>query len=251
MSEDAINYTETPGYQLDRETLLQLVKGDTLTTGKETGIMKTKFLPMNLQLFAEHGEGDQGGTGGNAPADAGGTQGQRSGGDVSFDYDKLAAIINGRQTAAEQTVLKNYFREQGLSKEEADEAMKAYKQQKQEKEPDVPGLQEKLQNAESMLQNSLIEKEGYMIGIELGLEPKSVPYILKMADMQDTIGEDGKVNVDKIKEAINKVLEDIPALKPTESPASGFVKIGADSDRGSGAPDQNTILASIFGNNEK
>lgn len=213
--------------------------------------MKHNLLPMNLQLFAEPGEGGQSGAGeGSQSKDGtGGSSGQQSGG-VSFDYEKLASIISGKQTVTEQTVLKNYFKEQGLSKEEAEEAVRTYKAQKAEHEPDVQGLQTELESTKSALQSSLIEKEGYMIGIELGLDPKSVPYILKMADLKDSIGEDGKVKKDKVKEAINKVLEDIPALKPEKSSAGGFLKVGADGDKG-GAPDQNTAVASAFGNNNK
>ena len=32
----------------------------------------------------------------------------------TFDYDKLASLINGKQSVAEDTVLKSYFKEQGL-----------------------------------------------------------------------------------------------------------------------------------------
>ena len=32
-----------------------------------------------------------------------------------FDYDKLASLIAGKQTVTEDTVLKSYFKQQGLS----------------------------------------------------------------------------------------------------------------------------------------
>lgn len=36
----------------------------------------------------------------------------------TFDYDKLANLINGKQSVTEDTVLKSYFKEQGLSADE-------------------------------------------------------------------------------------------------------------------------------------
>ena len=35
-----------------------------------------------------------------------------------IDYDKIASIVEGKQKIAEDTVLKNYFKQQGLSGEE-------------------------------------------------------------------------------------------------------------------------------------
>jgi hypothetical protein len=86
---------------------------------------KRNLLPMNLQFFAEpDGETVSGAAGTGAEGQAGaGTQGTQ--GQVvaqtppEFDYDKLAEIINGKQSVvAEETVLKNYFKQQGLSQED-------------------------------------------------------------------------------------------------------------------------------------
>ena len=88
--------------------------------------MKTenKTLPLDLQMFAEDPE-DKGGKGG----DGKDTPGTSSQGAPSFDYDKLASIISGKQDVAEKTVLKNYFKEQGLSQDEANAAIEAFKKQ--------------------------------------------------------------------------------------------------------------------------
>ena len=86
-------------------------------------------LPMNLQTFAEGGEGGNGnaGTGGSGDAGAGnGQSGQQS---FQFDYDRLASIVAGKQTATEETVLKGYFKQQGLTKEQMDQAIASYKEQ--------------------------------------------------------------------------------------------------------------------------
>ena len=86
--------------------------------------MKNKMLPMNLQLFAEPaGNGTQPTTGSQE------SQGQSAAAQQApqFDYDKLASLIAGKQTVTEETVLKGYFKQQGLSKEQMEQAIAAFR----------------------------------------------------------------------------------------------------------------------------
>lgn len=211
--------------------------------------MKEHFLPMKLQLFAN---GDGAGEPGEQPGKQSGTEdtqkGQQTG--QAFDYEKLAGIISGKQSVAEQTVLKNYFKEQGLSKEDAELAINAFKEQKRANEPDVDKLQQQLNQAQSMVKEATIEKEGLLLGIEMGLEAKSVPYVLKLADTSNVIGEDGKVDQETLKNSINQVLEDVPALKPETKENQGIHKIGSDGSGTGGQGDQSSVLANIFGNSK-
>lgn len=126
--------------------------------------MRKRF-PMNLQLFAEggssgsstggqsgaagsqgNGTGGQGagmqGTGGGSQGGSG-SQGQLGTGDmgVQFDYEKLAGLIAGKTSVTEDTVLKSYFKQQGLSQEEMNQAIQAFKAQKAASQPDVGALQ--------------------------------------------------------------------------------------------------------------
>ena len=66
-------------------------------------------IPMNIQLFADGDGGAAGGTGEGGTSPAGSQAPQ-------FDYDKLASLIAGKQTVTEESVLKGYFKQQGLSK---------------------------------------------------------------------------------------------------------------------------------------
>lgn len=73
----------------------------------------------------------------------------------------------------------------------------------------------------------------------------TVPYVLKIADFSKAV-TDGKVNAEKLTEAVKKVLDDIPALKgkPAEN-GTGVKKIGGD-----GNSDKNLTedaLRGIFG----
>lgn len=202
---------------------------------------------MNLQLFAQGDGGEPDGQQkGAPPATQGGTAAQ-GGASPAIDYDKLASIIAGKQNVTEDKVLNGYFRQQGLSKEEIEQAVTAFKAQKKANEPDVDALQTKAADAAKKAAQAVMEKEGILLGLEMGLDAKAMPYILKMADSSEAIKEDGTIDSDKLKEAINQVLSDIPALKPNKEAAHGFRQMGSGGGAEGGEKDS-SIIAGIFGN---
>lgn len=207
--------------------------------------MKQSTLPLNLQFFAE----DQSGGGGQQTQQQSQQAQQQNGQEpqgFTFDYEKLASIVAGKQTVTEDTVLKNYFKQQGLSQEEATQAMQQFKDQKAKSTPDVEGIQTQLTQAQALAQKEAVEKAAVLEAVGLGLDAKTIPYVLKMADLSDATGQDGKINNETIKNAINKVLEDIPQLKPAQESQRGFqIGGGGDQQQQTSQSDQ---LAAIFGN---
>lgn len=191
--------------------------------------MRKKFR-MNLQLFAD----PAGGAGGTEPQTAG--QGQQTppasaGGQPpaapQIDYTKIQQMLEGTLAAKEDTALKAYFKQQGLSQEEVEQAIATFKQQKAAQQPDVAALTQTVQAAQAAAQQAMLDKEATLAAIGLGLDAKTIPYVLKMADLSQTVGTDGKVNTEALNTALNKVLEDVPALKPQAAGATGFVQVGA------------------------
>lgn len=192
-----------------------------------------KRLSMNLQFFAEPGDGagDNGGNGGAQEPPAQQTQ------TPQFDYEKLAGIIAGKQSVAEDTVLKNYFKQQGLSEDDMKQAISAFKQQKAQSQPDVNAMQQQLTLAQQQAQQAVIEKEAYLLSGELGIDLKTMPYLMKIADLSAVTTADGKVDQNKLKEALNKVLEDVPQLKPkADTQQNGFRQIGVPNQPGDNQP---------------
>lgn len=189
------------------------------------------------------GEGSQGSNGQGASQ---GNNGNNQNTPPSFDYDKLANIIAGKQTVAEDTVLKNYFKSQGLSKEEADQAMLAYKQQKAANTPDVSALQQELTTAQAAVVKAQVEQQATLQALSLGLDAKTIPYVLKMADLSNVVGQDGKVNEETLKAALNKVLEDVPQLKTTVSENQGF-QVGGSGQNNQQQQSSEEKLRTIFG----
>ena len=140
----------------------------------------------------------------------------------AIDYGKIQQMLDGTLAAKEDTALKAYFRQQGLSQQEVEQAITAFKEQKAANQPDVIGMQNQITETQAQLaasqkavQAAQVESAATMMAVSLGIEAKTIPYILKMADLSQVVGEDG-----------NKVLEDVPALKPQADGKTGFTQVG-------------------------
>lgn len=171
-------------------------------------------------------------------------------GSGAVDYDKLASLIAGKQSVAEDQVLKGYFRQQGLSPEEMNQAIAAFKAEKAKNTPDPAALQAQLASATAATQAAQIESAATIAAVSLGLDAKSIPYVIKLADMSAVIGADGKLNNDAVTAALQKVLEDVPALKPQAAGTTGFQmgaagSSGSSSQGGNSQPQNNNNSATV------
>lgn len=144
-----------------------------------------------------------------------------------IDYEKLSSLITGKQSATEDSVLKGYFKQQGLSKEEMDQAISAFKAQKAANQPDVTKMQADIQTAQAAALKSQIENKALLMHSELGIDLKTIPYVMKLADLS-AVATNGTIDDAKLKDALTKVLEDVPQLKAQqEQSTQGFHQIGA------------------------
>lgn len=96
------------------------------STTRESG----KF-PMNIQFFAE-GSGEGSGAGnGNQNNNAGnGNSNQNTGNNnqgTTYTQEQLDGIVNNRIARAEQSALKSFFQQQGMSENEVTQAINNYK----------------------------------------------------------------------------------------------------------------------------
>lgn len=197
-----------------------------------------KRLPMNLQFFASDSAGTEGTQGTQTQTQQAGQQ-QAAGSTPAqantaptapeIDYDKLASIIQGKQSVTEDKVLKTYFEQQGLSPEEMKQAIATFKDQKAKNQPDISAMQQQIATNAKLAQEAAVRQAATMEAVTLGLNAKTIEYVLKLADLDGCMSDKGEADQEKIKAAINKVLEDVPALKPTENQGTGF-RIGGNSD---------------------
>lgn len=170
---------------------------------------------------------------------------------MEIDYDKIASLVEGKQKVAEDQVLKGYFKQQGLSAEEMTSAIEMFKKDKASKVPNVEELKGQISAKDTLIAeankkwlDAETNLEAYRIAPSLGVDPTALPYVLKMADTSNVVKE-GKIDTDALKDAINKVLTDLPQLKADpEANTNGF-RIGADNEQSKGT--SNDELARIFG----
>lgn len=169
---------------------------------------------------------------------------------ISIDYDKIASLVEGKQKVAEEQVLKGYFKQQGLSAEEMTSAIEMFKKDKASKVPNIDELKGQISEKDSLIAeankkwlDAETTLEAYRIAPSLGVDPTALPYVLKMADTSQVVKE-GKVDADALKDAINKVLTDLPQLKADPEANNKGFKIGADNEQKKSSNDE---LARIFG----
>lgn len=152
-----------------------------------------------------------------------------------IDYNKIQEMIDGRNAKTEDSVLKSYFQKQGLSAEEMESAINAFKTQKanqanaQNKE--LTDAQASLQKTQAENQRLKIEKKAYDFVDDLNVDIKTMPYILKMADLNNCADKDGNVLEDTLKAALEKVITDVPGLKKQVQGTVG-ITVGADTNNG-------------------
>lgn len=190
---------------------------------------------MNLQFFAEPAPA--------APEDpdtnTSGTNSNSQPEPAAIDYEKIQQMLDGTLAAKEDTALKAYFKQQGLSQQEVEQAIATFKEQKAANQPDLAGMQNNLLAAQQEAQNAKIESAATIAAVALGIDAKTIPYVLKMADLSQVMGKDGKINDEAMTQALNKVLEDVPGLKPAQT-QRGFTQIGTG-----GNPAQNPAQSKL------
>ena len=107
-----------------------------------------KTLPINLQFFADSGDGNSGQNAGGDNGQAGQQGNQNNQQSAGVDYDKIQAMLDNATAKKENAVLKSYFQQQGLSEDEISQAIATFKQNKQQQT-------EQQQNANANLQNEV------------------------------------------------------------------------------------------------
>lgn len=77
-------------------------------------------------------------------------------------------------------------------------------------------LQNEVVAAQKVAEQAQIELAATKVAMTLGINAKTLPYVLKMADFSKVKGTDGKISEDNVKDALEQVIKDVPALKPIQ-----------------------------------
>lgn len=192
--------------------------------------MKKKI--FDLQLFDDGGEGGSGAQGGNAGK---GNGGQNSGGNGNraggFSFAQAEEIANARAQRAEKAALSSYFKQQGMSETEIEQAIADFKASRARSQPNVAAIEKERDDARAELQamknQSTLRSKG--------VRDEDLDYVqFKVGAMMK---EDDKLDFEK---AVTKFLKDNPRFTST---GSYRVRTGADGAQGNGAgADGNTSI---------
>ena len=170
-------------------------------------------------------------------------------GQNGIDYDKIQSMIDKGVQQKENAILKSYFEQQGMSEDEIKTAIGDYKAKKQtqaqEQSNAYAQLQERNKALQEQLTQELLNRQAFNDCLDLGVDKNTIPYVIKSADFKDAVADNGEIKADKVREIIEKVLDDVPAFKGTSKDDKGF-KVGV-----SGEPDdateQENALRKAFG----
>lgn len=203
--------------------------------------MKDTFLKPNIQLFAE-GDVDPDNSGNNANQDGG------NGSELkTYTQEELDRIVNERTGRATKSALTSFFKQKGLTEDEANNAMATYLENKKKSTPDVSALQNDLTAANSARLQAEINQAATLEAIKQGVDVKSIPYLLKMADFKDCTDEKGSIKAENLTNAVKTVLDDIPALKSAQEITGGVQKIGGEGESENSEANVNESIRKAFG----
>ena len=163
-------------------------------------------------------------------------------------FSKLDAILDKRSDGLAKSALKD----NGIDETEIADIVKAYREQKQNKANEQANALSEAQTTIANLQKQIADKAVddalAAAALELGVDAKQMPYVTRLAARDGVLGADGAPDVEKVKAAINQVLEDVPALKASANEQRGFVPIGSKTGDGAGSGDDaDKKLRSYFG----
>ena len=163
-------------------------------------------------------------------------------------FSKLDAILDKRSEGLAKSALKD----NGIEESEIADIVKAYREQKQTKANEqataLTEAQKTIADLQKQIADRTLDDAFSTAAIELGVDAKQVPYVSRLAARDGVLGTDNQPDIEKVKAAINKVLEDVPALKASANANKGFVPVGAKTGEGAGSgEDAEKKLRSYFG----
>jgi hypothetical protein len=196
--------------------------------------MKHKYI--DLQLFDD---GDQGGAGAAAGTGAGNAAGAGNGGQNnaggtnaggSFSFAQAEEIANARAQRAERAALTSYFKQQGMSEQEVQQAITDFKAKQAAGKPDVAKITAERDQAQAELEAM---KNAQKLTAK-GVRQEDADYVLfKVGALMK---DDSKLDFDK---ALDKYLKE----NPRYAGGSHYrVKTGADGSTQGTAQDSNDVI---------
>ena len=174
---------------------------------------------------------------------------QNNSGNTGVDYEKIQSMIDKGTSQKENAILKSFFEQQGMSEDEVKSAIGDWKNRKQtqakEHENAYSQLKEDNKALHEQLKAERLNMQAFNDCLDLGIDKNTIPHVIRCADLTAAVDEKGEVKADKVREAIEKVLSDVPAFKGTSKDEKGF-KFGVGGEKEE-ADEQENTLRKAFG----
>lgn len=158
---------------------------------------------------------------------------------VNYDeiFKKLDSILDKRS----EGIAKSALKDNGYEDAEMKDILSQYRASKQAKANEVDNqissLTSELEKAQTLLKKERLDNEALRQASSLDVDDKTIPYLIKMADLSKCLDDKGNVNADSVKKALEQVLSDVPTLKQVDKGTAG-VQVGANTSTSS-APSGN------------
>lgn len=167
------------------------------------------------------------------------------------DYGKLEEIINKGISQKENSILKSYFSQQGLSEDEMKEAITSFKNsRKSEEEKSNKSFEDLTNNYNNLQKQFNQERLNNALTLSLmkrgNLSEEQVPFILKMVEVEGILNDKNEINKDKLNENIENVFKAFPNLlnKKEDKP---FVQVGVSNNSSQYEESSDALLRKAFG----
>ena len=160
-------------------------------------------------------------------------------GAVNYDeiFKKLDSILDKRSESITKSVLKDNGYEDAEMKDILSQYRASKEAKAQETNNTITTLQNECAKLKATIQQKDLDNEALTQARGLNVDDKTIPYLIKLADLKGCIDEKGAISADKVKSALEQVLNDVPSLKTTEKGTAG-VTVGADTSN-TGTPSGN------------
>lgn len=179
--------------------------------------------------------------------------------ELKLDFEKAGEIADKRSERATKSAITDYFKQQGLTPEQANQAFADFKAKqeaaKEQERSDLTALQNKVQQYEKaeteglkVANRRLIRAYAMEEAHKLNFRPDRVEKVIKIADLSNVdVDAQGKVDVSALNTALQQVANDLPEwLNSSKQEENKGIRVGSPSNQK--AVDLDNELSKIFGN---
>ena len=159
------------------------------------------------------------------------------GGNSNVNYDEVFKKLDSILDKRSDGIAKSALKDNGYEDDEMKEILSQYRVSKQAKANETDNTITTLQAENEALKKTIrqekLNNEALTQARALNVDDKTIPYLIKLADFKDAFDEKGVIASDKVKTALETVLNDVPSLKAKEDNGTKGVTVGADTSNGS------------------